>query len=256
VTALLAVEMRRLWSRRLVRVVIALACGGAVLAGVLVFANSRAGAGPRESFQFRWLTDLLAATSVPLLTLGWLVGASFIGADWHAGTITTQLTWEPRRLRVLAAKAAALAILVPIGCTAVMLVLGVALVPAAQWRGSFDGVDAQWSASLLSIAGRGALLALLAAEVGFAIASLARNTAAALTAGFIYLAVVESLVRALKPAWQPWLLTDNVGLFLTGQEAGVPSLGRTALDAGALLIGYAALALVLAATLFRARDVT
>jgi len=36
--------------------------------------------------------------------VAWVIGASSIGAEWQARSITTLLTWEPRRARVLAAK--------------------------------------------------------------------------------------------------------------------------------------------------------
>ncbi|OMQ15793.1 hypothetical protein A7K94_0207025 [Modestobacter sp. VKM Ac-2676] len=54
------------------------------------------------------------------------------------------------------------------------------------------------------------LLALFAGLIGFGLTNLVRNTGAALGAAFIYVLVVETAVRALQPAWQPWLLTNNV----------------------------------------------
>ena len=45
---------------------------------------------------------------MPVVAAAWLLAASFVGAEWHAGTMGTLLTWEPRRLYVLGAKVAAL----------------------------------------------------------------------------------------------------------------------------------------------------
>ena len=41
------------------------------------------------------LPDVLMGTSLVLVSVGWLLGASAIGADWHAGHVTTILSWEP-----------------------------------------------------------------------------------------------------------------------------------------------------------------
>jgi hypothetical protein len=61
------------------------------------------------------------------------------------------------------------------------------------------------------------LLTVLAALVGFGLANLVRNTGAALGAGFVYFAVVETAVRVLRPTWQPWLLSnDAVALMYPG----------------------------------------
>jgi hypothetical protein len=53
------------------------------------------------------------------------------------------------------------------------------------------------------------LLTVIAGLLGFGLTNLLRNTGAALGVGFVYLVVVENAVRALRPAWQPWLLTNN-----------------------------------------------
>jgi hypothetical protein len=68
--------------------------------------------------------------------------------------------------------------------------------------------DGLWG-DLLATQGRGVLLCVLAALAGFGIANLIRNTGAALGAGFVYFAVLETAIRALRPTWQPWLLTNN-----------------------------------------------
>ena len=53
------------------------------------------------------------------------------------------------------------------------------------------------------------LLTVLVALLGFGLTNLIRNTGAALGVGFVYFAIVETAVRALRPAWQPWLLSTN-----------------------------------------------
>jgi hypothetical protein len=38
------------------------------------------------------LPDVLMGTALVLVSVGWMLGASAIGADWHAGHLTTILT--------------------------------------------------------------------------------------------------------------------------------------------------------------------
>ena len=101
---------------------------------------------------------------------------------------------------------------------------------------------------------RSSALAALAAVLGFSLATIGRNTAAALGVGFAYLAVVESLVRGFKPLWADWLVGDNVALFIVG-PADVTHLTHSQAAAGLLLLGYGAIVAVLALAVFRRREV-
>jgi len=65
--------------------------------------------------------------------------------------------------------------------------------------------------------GRGVLLTVFAALLGFGLTNLIRNTGAALGIGFVYFAVAETAVKNLRPAWEPWLLSSNAaGLIAPG----------------------------------------
>ncbi len=207
----------------------------------------------------RWhLTDLeniFLGTSPFLIIAGWLLGASFIGAEWNSRNLETTLTWEPRRLRLLAAKAAALALATAVGAVALQLVLGLAMVPAAL-RGTTAGADAAWLLDTTEMSLRVALVSSIAAVIGFSIAALGHGTAAALGAGFAYLAIVESLVRAWKPQWFRWLITDNAVTLLTGESPGVVGFaGRTMGAAAIVLVVYALVVMAAAMWWFNTRDV-
>ncbi len=56
------------------------------------------------------LANALAGTGVALMFAGFALGASFVGAEFNVGSLTTQLLFESRRERVHGAKAAAVAI--------------------------------------------------------------------------------------------------------------------------------------------------
>ncbi len=229
-----------------------------------------------REFRLRGLPDILRGTSFILIVGGWLLGASFVGAEWHAGTMTTLLTWEPRRLRVLATKTLAAVVVVFALAIVLQVLLSMVLAAAAGLRGSTAGTGGAWLRELVGVGLRSGVVASLAAVMGLAIAGIGRNTAAALGIGFAYLAIGEGLLRGIRPAWGRWLLGDNAATFIDGRAhsfygpfhtvasgpgglvyGGRPTVFvRTVAEAVAIVVVYAAVLLVLAALSFRARDVT
>lgn len=202
--------------------------------------------------------------------LAFLIGATFIGAEWSGRSLVALLFWEPRRLRVMGAKLGVLA-----GAAALLAVAA----QAAWWagakvlaatRGSAEVPSGFWG-DWLGVAGRSVFVVGIAALLGFGIAHAVRHTAAALGVGFVYFAVVESMIRAFRPSWQPWLLTDNAIAFLQHEpytvyvggsfvdERGLTQYGSheivvTHLHAG-LVLGAVTLAVVgLGVLLFQRRD--
>jgi ABC-2 type transport system permease protein len=70
------------------------------------------------------MPSLLQGSSYLLVFIAFLIGASFVGAEFSSGSIGNWLTFEPRRLRVYGSKLAGAAIgLVPvaIGITAILM---------------------------------------------------------------------------------------------------------------------------------------
>jgi hypothetical protein len=246
--ALLASELRRFRSRRLVRVLLLLELLGIVVAGVIVYLT--------QEYDLSAFPNALKGASLVLLSVGWMLGASAIGAEWHSGHLTTILTWEPRRWRVMFSKIVASLAGVFILSIVVQAFLGVALAIDAAGTGSTAGVGGSWLSESLTVALRVALLSTVFAGFGFALAAAGRNTAVALGVGFGYLVIVENLVRGLRPEWAPWLLSDNAAAYLIGSSADFPLLGRTPGEAGLYLVGWAVVLLLGASGLLRARDVT
>lgn len=244
---LLASEFRRFRSRRLVTVLIALELLAILVAAVIVLTT--------QHYRLEGLPDVFMGTSLVLLSIGWMLGASAIGADWHAGHVTTILTWEPRRGRVILAKIVASLASVFILSLVIQAILGIALAIDAAFRGSTVGIDTAWLAESTGVAFRVALLSTIFAGFGFGLASAGRNTALALGVGFGYLVIVENLIRGLRPEWTPWLLTDNSAMFIIGRALDFPLLGRSTVGAGLYLSAVGAVLLLAAAALFRLRDV-
>jgi ABC-2 type transport system permease protein len=150
-------------------------------------------------FHYENLSDVLVAMSLFAISLGWLLGSSLVGADGHAGTIATLLTWEPRRIRVLLAKLAGGALAFTLAVL-LQLLLGAALLPAGLLRGTTEGIDAGWLRSLGGVGLRVAAVSVLGAIMGLSLAAIGRNTAAALGIAFGYLAIIEGAIRACAPA--------------------------------------------------------
>ncbi|MCO1596658.1 ABC transporter permease subunit [Micromonospora sp. RHAY321] len=146
---------------------------------------------PREQIQADWFLpstfnfrETFDETLIPfaaiLALVGFVVGASFVGAEWSTGGMMNLLLWRPKRLTVLLTKLAALltgmlAVTLP---AAVLWFAGFWAV--ASFRGSTEKMTAgAWQSSALTGL-RGVVLVLVLTTIGFALASLGRHTAMAL----------------------------------------------------------------------------
>jgi len=147
-------------------------------------------------------TVKLALTGVWLSQATCLVlGALSMGAEYGTGTITTTLTAIPIRPRVLAAKATALAALTAAaGAVATVTTLWIArrILPT-------NGLEAPTltdTATLRATAGS-ILILTLVTLLGLSLATLLRDTAAAITLGLALLYVVPLVADLLpSPTWQ------------------------------------------------------
>src|SRR5690606_13640167 len=147
----------------------------------------------REDFQAEWFLpptfnfqaqfeSMITVLAALLALFGFLVGASFVGAEWRSGGMMNLLLWQPRRLRVLGAKLATLLV----GLTGIGVLLGAAWTGGfwliATYRGITDGMTAEiWQRFALTGV-RGLALVLVATTIGFTLASIGRHTAMALGA--------------------------------------------------------------------------
>ena len=198
---------------------------------------------------------MFKGTTVPMILLAWVLSASFIGAEWHAGTVATMLTWEPRRPRVLLSKVIICMVVAFVGTILFQALLLGALTPAAVLRGTTEGVNGAWFRALSGVVLRGAALASIAAGIGFSIAAIARGTAAALGVGFGYLLVVEQLLGGVRQGWRSWFFTWNSAVFVHGRRLP-EAIPRSPVEAALLLSLYGLGAVALGVVAFRTRDVT
>jgi ABC-2 type transport system permease protein len=202
-------------------------------------------------FKLVKLPEVLSNVSGFLIIVGLVLGASFVGAEWHHRTMALTLTWEPRRVRVALAKIVAAAASVMVGALILQILLSSALLPAAFFRGTTEGISSSWVGHTISVGIRSAAAAGIATSLGAALALIARNTAFAIGIWFVWFAVLEGIVRQAKPGWERWLIGDNTAGFIAG-GADAP---RTGWGSGILLGVYVAVAAWLAVSSFARRDV-
>jgi hypothetical protein len=199
--------------------------------------------------------DVTTNTAALMILLGFIVGASFIGADWQAGVIPTLLSWESRRTHVFFAKLTA----------AVVSVFAVALVWHALFDGALTGLsalegtlgqaDSEWLRTVTGQALRVSAVAAGAALLGYAAGHIGRSTAGALGLGLGYLFAVENVLGSNFTPLRPWMMFWDTTVFVKGQfEAGGDVPGRSTLEAGLVLLAYAFGLTVVALWGFRTRD--
>ncbi|GAA3727423.1 hypothetical protein GCM10022225_05950 [Plantactinospora mayteni] len=126
-----------------------------------------------------------------LCLFGFLVGASYIGADLTSGGMTNLLLWRPQRMVVLGTKLG----------TLLVGVLGLSVVASAGYLGAFRLIaevrglpgspDSEFWTDLAGTVSRGLLLVLMVTALGFATATLGRHTSAALGVAAAYGVVWE-----------------------------------------------------------------
>ena len=265
---LLVVEMRRALHRRVVRVMILLALVACVFAGVIAFTsstgNSLAQLHVRNEPHPAVLTDWWVASrsdgAVLIASFFLLLGAVFTGAavagsEWRAGTITTVLTWEPRRIRLNLARTAACGIIAFAVAIGIQIFFLACFLPAVLVNGTTAGADTDWWVSLAAVIARTGLLTALAAMLAVALATLGRNTAFALGAVFAWMAVVENLIRGLRPGLAPYLWGENLGTVIPWQQMKGVEFSRSPVLALGTIALYTTVFIGLATVTFHRRDI-
>lgn len=175
-------------------------------------------------------TEALSSTVALIALVGFIVGASMIGAEYSTGTIGNWVTHMPRRSHVFIAKIIALALgtaIVTILASAVILA-GTAILVTAH------GEKVHHGSSVILMGGRGVLIAVALTAVGFCVALLGRHTAAALglLIAYLFLWYVRGSVlnEAQAGAVDRWTPDGTLKAILeNGYEYTVP-VGRGAGD--------------------------
>jgi ABC-2 type transport system permease protein len=255
---LVAADVHRVLWRPLTRALGVIAIVVIGFGGVVVFFHT-------AKHPFSTLTGLrggLGDAATPLALGGFILGASVLGADFTSRAFTTLLIWEPRRQRVLAARAAACAAVSAVSAVVVLAVLIIALLPTVFAHGVGSSPTGTWYLSTAALAIRCALLAAAASVVGTSLAAVGGSTAAALAGAAVYMLVVEQAALATVPSIGRWLLSVDALSWIAitahptiSGRAGNTD-GHTVMTAGLLLLAVVVALQVLATFVLRRRDIS
>jgi hypothetical protein len=266
--SLVVVEMRRALHRRGIRALIGVAVLGCVMAGVVTWFGSAGKTlaelrvdeeGSPAVMVDWWMADTsegFLVIGVFFLLLGaFFAGATYAGGEWRSGTVTTVLTWEPRRLRLHGARSASAAVLAFAISFVLQILFLASFLPSVWAHGTTSGVDGAFWVELVVAMARFSALTAAAALVAVALATAARNTAFAVIAVFAWMAVVENLVRGLKPSLAPWLWGENLGTVMTWGQLPDADFTRGPIVALLTLLAYGGAVVAVATVSFQRRDI-
>ncbi|HCT77642.1 MAG TPA: ABC transporter permease [Micromonosporaceae bacterium] len=193
--------------------------------------------------------ELLIAWAAIIAMVGFVLGATFVGAEWSSGAMMNLLTWRPKRLTVLGTKLG-----VVLGWMA-----GVGVVTFGLWTAGLYAVgkisgnttgmtSGTWQSFGLSGL-RGVAMILAFTAIGFGLASIGRHTALALgvaiavvIVGQIGLSIVLDLANV--PFFERYLIPVHMYTWLNKQVtledfSGPVNCDMNGCDAPKLVLQYA-----------------
>jgi ABC-2 type transport system permease protein len=217
--------------------------------------------------QLRDAPDIIEHTGTFTILLGVVLGASLGGADWTTGSITTLLTWEPRRIRVLLIRAIVVVLVILAATLFLQAILLAAFRLAVAARGTSIGAPSTWLSEAGKAIFRVSVVASAFGLIALAIAMVGRSTVAAVGVLFGYLILFEGVIAGFRPSIQDRLLVRAAGV-IVGQQPIYDERAMVTVSPGhplpvllglteAWVVGavYVAVLMVIALVVFRSRDV-
>jgi hypothetical protein len=203
-------------------------------------------------------SETVKGTGVAMVFVAFVIGASFVGAEFGAGSLSTQLLFEPRRVRVVAIKAIAVGIGLAVLATALLLYIGLLQWAGSSLRGVVNGLDGAWFAARAGDVGRVASAVALAGVAAYAITVVARRTVAAV-AGLLIVGWASAIIGQFHN-WR-WVAKYNPATAFIAMVVDVSRRGNDGGDAlavrGATIsaCAWAVGLTVVAAIIFSRREV-
>ncbi len=151
------------------------------------------------------LANTLAGTSIALLFAGFAIGASFVGAEFNVGSLTTQLLFEPRRWRVHVAKATAVAAGIFSIALGVLALVALSMYAGSVLHGVSSGVDGTFVVDRVGEALRLAAAVAAGAVMTYGVTLVARRSSAAMILFFLQF----PLLGLLNPTKMPFGLISH-----------------------------------------------
>jgi ABC-2 type transport system permease protein len=251
--ALLAAEVRKLWTVRTTWVLTLLGLGlVALTTGTLVFSTLVVGPFTGAESQVAAAVDQIGSNAIFVLVVALLA----MTTEFRHGTIGRTLQLTPSRSAVLTSKLGVGVVYafaffaVSLVVVAVLLLLGTVTEGASLEVGGLVG-RAVWQ-GLVGLA--------LNAMLGVAVGALIRSQVVAITLVLVWLFVVENLFAALWPGLGRWLPFQALNALFLSEDvlANAPEGMATPLEpsvALAVFLAYVLVATVTAGSLLRVRDV-
>ncbi|ADB51376.1 hypothetical protein [Conexibacter woesei] len=218
---LLLVELEKLRTVRTTWLLLVVAVLGPLPIAIAILTQTdRLDRAPQEVLGLIVLTALLAAA----------LGASACAREFELRTITTAFTLEPRRERIVAAKAAAAAI---VGAAAALLCVAFLLSLTAIWLSSSDAPWPWTSGETLSAIAGAVIVTVTLAVAGTGFGGVTRHVGSAITLFVLVYFVLEGVLVARLGFWSDYGITA-AGSTLTepGVEHALSYVGALAVVVG------------------------
>lgn len=244
---LISAELLKIRTTRLPAVTIAVVLLIAAAFPVLYAAAS--GSGDLEPLNSASLTGMLAAPSELAGGGVLLIGLLLAGGEFRHRTVYTTRLAEPRPLRVLAAKLAAMAVTgLAVGVVLNLVTAGVGGAVLAYHGEGFEPFAHGFPRVALVVP----LVLALHGVLGVTVGTLLRSTTAAVGVTLMWAFVIEGIVPVVlrTPEMATWLPRGAIQDLFSAQTTTQLSL----VTAGALIVGYAAALVAAAALLDRRRE--
>lgn len=164
-------------------------------------------------------SDVLGPMGFLIPIMAFVIGASYFGADEKVGMIEHLLTWEPRRWRLLLARALGGAVALFVIATLLSAFLVVLLfVLSAATGGDTSGVGDVLGEVIGSVI-RSGISGTLFFLIGLGMTVLINNSIASIVGFLIWVFIIElALIGALLPRWTQWLPVSNSVAFVPGRD--------------------------------------
>jgi ABC-2 type transport system permease protein len=165
----------------------------------------------------RDLGVILQGTATFVILLGALLGASLGGADWTSNTMTTLLTWEPRRARVFLARALVVAVFVAAITVFLQAAFSLAFALVAATRGWTMFIPSHFLGDVSATIARVSAMATAIGLVAYVVGMIGRSTVSSLGALFGYLILVEGVIAGFRQSIQGNLLVRGASVIVSQQ---------------------------------------
>lgn len=184
-----------------------------------------------------------------------IIGALIVTGEFRHGTAVATFLAQPRRAIVLAAKLVVGAVA---GLVVQVVTTGISIAAVIPFMNAFDAATIP-SSDMLRIIWAGVISGFVLGIVGVGVGALIRSQIVAIVGAIIWLLLVEGLLVAFAQDIAKWLMTGAIaGILDVKLEGGPITFGSESLSptaASFLLLGYAAVFIVVAAVTTMRRDI-